>query len=82
MRPVFSCCLLVTLSGCASAPAFQASSTDSHCAQTADHRAVEAGYSGEDADTQKAVFNKVYAECAFWQGKLRLVASPQNIDKP
>lgn len=82
MKPVFSCCLLVVLSGCANVPAFQGSSADSHCGQTANHRALEASYSGEDADTQKAVFDKVYAECTFWQGKLNLVASPQAGGEP
>lgn len=82
MRPLILCCLLVALSGCASAPAFQGSAADSHCAQTANHRAVEASYSGEDADTQQAVFDKVYAECAFWQGKLRLAVVPETAGKP
>jgi hypothetical protein len=28
------------------------------------------------------VFDKVYAECSFWQGKLRLAAPPQAAGKP
>jgi hypothetical protein len=74
MKLTLFCLLLTALSGCASAPAFQGSTVDSHCAQTANHRAVEAGYSGEDADTQQAVFDKVYAECTFWQSKLKSAA--------
>ena len=80
MKPLFVCCLFVALSGCAGAPAFQASTSDSHCGKTANDRAMEAGYAGEDAGTQQAVFDKVYAECSFWQGKLNLAAPPEDAD--
>jgi hypothetical protein len=42
----------------------------SHCADVAARRAVGASYGGEDPDTQRAVYDKVYAECSDWQKKV------------
>jgi hypothetical protein len=70
MRPAFPILLAIALSGCASDSGSQVAAANSHCRQTAAHRAEEASYSGEDPDTQRAVFDKVYAECTFWQNKL------------
>jgi hypothetical protein len=72
MKLVFFGALAIVLCGCASHPDYRDLPTDSHCTQTANHRAEGAGYSGEDTDTQRIVFDKVYAECIFWRNKQKL----------
>jgi aspartate racemase len=58
------------LSGCAAQPQHDEATLKPHCVDVAQHRAIEASYIGEDPDTQRAVYDKVYAECSFWQKKL------------
>ena len=70
MRLVYLVAMAVGLQGCAE----QLQRTDPglrpHCVDVAMHRAAEAGYGGEDSDTQRAVYDSVFAECTLWQKKV------------
>jgi hypothetical protein len=57
------------LAGCAG-QAQDAGAPRPHCEDVAAQRAVAASYGGEDPDTQRAVYDKVLAECSFWQKKV------------
>jgi hypothetical protein len=70
MRLAYLVAIAIGISGCASHPQHNEAGADPHCAQVATDRAVEASYGGEDPDTQRAVYDKVYAECSFWQRKV------------
>lgn len=40
-----------------------------HCTHLARQRASDAAYAGEDEDTQQAVYDRTYADCAAWDAK-------------
>lgn len=40
-----------------------------HCAKIARQRAGDSAYSGEDPDTQQAVYDRTYADCVAWDAR-------------
>ena len=56
-----------------SAPAVVAHTTgpSAHCANLAKLRARDAAYAGEDEETQQAVYDRTYADCAQWDARHR-----------
>ncbi len=42
---------------------------DPHCSKLAKQRAGDASFAGEDTETQRAVYDKTYADCLDWDSK-------------